>query len=761
MAGPYKVVGADADGNFPPRIQAKLKSEIDKQTVKEGTVNGAGELILKRADDTTFNAGVVKGSKGDKGDTGAAGGVVSLNGKTGVVTLDVPSAGLKDVTASMDPRRATNTVVNGGATLWNPEIVGLTNGSFYRLKFAKNQTNVWYINNQISLGTRASIRNKVIYFRGEQKDLSATTIKNAPGGSVNYALNVGGDWGPGSEWVQLDLTASTTTNHGGGLYSVKIEDWLAGKTIADGTTVYFNQRMYSSSGTSSDSSYNYSSDMWLRIAMANDVESDFTVTAPPKTSSLAGFSDDSRRFATVLPSTGINLGGSGGSTLAMSQVPSGLSTRWTRVQTTQPDTNWNYQIVSANLGTLLNIKGKKFFFHFDDSLSEMKPTLNNQIGVGKNSSQWANVKFTMDASTYWTQKTGDELYPLLKAAGVLDTDTVYFLGGSETRAATTPAINWEIGAAVIDDKASEKGILIADMVRGFDPSVYATKAFVDGKQPPYITCWGDSLTAGGGWTGVLASDLGIPVYNAGTGGESTNSIAARQGGDVMMINNVTIPAGTTPVQIGTYASGITSFLGKKTMPLLQGGGSHVNPVKIDGVEGTLAFTGTAYNDTTGNFTFTRSVAGSEVVINRPTAIRTKADRDWNDGLMIVFMGQNGGHADDADLINRHKLMKDHYKGRFKMVVLGLSSGSAASRASYETAMRLEFGRYFISLRDYLATYGLADAGLTPTQADTDAMATGTVPPQLLTDSVHYTEACKTVIGKMLVKKLRELQVVTS
>jgi hypothetical protein len=759
MAGPYKAVGADADGNFPPRIQNKLKETIDKQTVKEGTVNGAGELILKRADDTTFNAGVVKGAKGDQGLQGAPGGVTSIDGKVGVVKSGVPYMGQTDLRATMNARSATNTVVNGGVALWNPEINGLINDAYYRQKFAVNTTNVWYINNQISLGTRASMRGKTLLIRYEQKDVSATSIKNSAGGAVNVAFNKGGDWGPGSEWTNISFTDSKVTKLSDNLYQVRVDDWVPA-AIVDTDTLYLNFRIFSSSATATPSTYTMSSDFWFRVAITDDKEVAFTTVSTASTV-LSGFTDDLRRFASVLPTGIVNLGGSGGSTLNPTGVASGLSTRYTRPQTTQPDTNWNYQIASANLGTLLNMKGKKYFFRFDDSLSEMKPSTANQIGIGKNQSQWAQVKFTMDTANYWTQKSGDDLYTLGKAAGLLDTDVIYFLGGAETRTATTPAINWEIGAAVTENGSSEKSILIADMVRGLDPASYATKAYVDAKQPPYITCWGDSLTAGGGWTSVLATDLGIPVYNAGTGGESTNTIVARQGADVMMINNITIPATTTPVQIGTYASGITSQFGYKTMPLLQGGTAHVNPVKIGDIEGTLAFTGASYSDTTGNFTFTRTVAGTETIVNRPTAIRTKADREWNDGLMIAFVGQNGGHADDADLVRRHRLMKQHYKGRFKMVVLGLSSGSAASRASYEAAMKLEFGRYFISLREYLATYGLSDANITPTQADTDAMATGTVPPSLLSDTVHYNDACKTVIGKMLVKKLRELQLVTT
>ena len=53
---------------------------------------------------------------------------------------------------------------------------------------------------------------------------------------------------------------------------------------------------------------------------------------------------------------------------------------------------------------------------------------------------------------------------------------------------------------------------------------------------PKIVCWGDSLTAQGGWTDELADLCDGVVYNSGTGGEDAKTIMARQGGDVMTIN---------------------------------------------------------------------------------------------------------------------------------------------------------------------------------------------------------------------------------
>lgn len=287
-----------------------------------------------------------------------------------------------------------------------------------------------------------------------------------------------------------------------------------------------------------------------------------------------------------------------------------------------------------------------------------------------------------------------------------------------------------------------------------------------------ITCWGDSLTAQVGWTQKLATLSGIPVYNGGTGGENSKCIMARQGGDVMIVDGITIPATTTPVTIASRASdnGISTQFGNKVMPLLQGGGTHVNPVTIGDITGTLAWTGSDYADQNGTWTFTRATAGEEIIIDRPTAIRTNFDINHNgkNELMIIFMGQNGGWNDSADLIHQHKLMIDHFKGK-EYVILGLSSGTATSRADYEAAMKEAFGRRFISLREYLAhpiyengeivsCYGLADQNLTPTTDDLEKIAIGQVPASCLVDSVHYTVGTREVVGNMLYKKLCELNI---
>lgn len=306
------------------------------------------------------------------------------------------------------------------------------------------------------------------------------------------------------------------------------------------------------------------------------------------------------------------------------------------------------------------------------------------------------------------------------------------------------------------------------------------KAMPTFSSKPTIVCWGDSLTARGGWTDTLADLCSGIVYNAGTGGENAKTIMARQGADVMTINHITIPAACEPVTIAVRATdgGILTEAGNRVTPLLQRGDDHVNPVMIGNIEGSLKWTGKNHADMTGTWTFTRSKPGDEIVIDRPTAIRTFYDRMHNNAneIMIIFMGQNGNESIES-LVNMHRKMIDHFKGK-EYIILGLSSGSKKTRENYETAMKNAFGRRFISLREYLATpifddegkivscYGLADQGLEPgvkeydgpTYVALEEIAAGTVPHQILVDTVHYTSETTTVIGKMLYKKMRELNI---
>ena len=406
---------------------------------------------------------------------------------------------------------------------------------------------------------------------------------------------------------------------------------------------------------------------------------------------------------------------------------------------TTEEAEWRFVTVAFNLGK--DIAGRKLLVR--------RNTDNfHSFGIGLASGQWVQKNFSTDHNIHEI-----DLGEFIADNEKLSTHTgdYFLIIGIEAAYTSTYSRAYNESVNIMEITSAETSLSPIARLGTFDPDKFEKKT------DKYITCWGDSLTAGGGWTERLSALSGMPLYNAGIGGENARTITARQGADVIMVNNITIPASTDSVTIASYASPFTTAFGHSVMPLLQGSGSNVNPVKIGGIEGTLAWTGSSYSDTSGTWTFTRSKEGEEVIINRPTALVTAFDREKNSPhLMVIFMGQNGGYdSDNEELVNLHRLMINHAKAKHT-IILGLSSGSATSRADYEAAMKKAFGRYFISLREYLSEYGLDDAGLTPTDSDTAAMATGTVPPQLLADNVHYTSTAKTIIGNLIYKRCCEL-----
>ena len=276
-----------------------------------------------------------------------------------------------------------------------------------------------------------------------------------------------------------------------------------------------------------------------------------------------------------------------------------------------------------------------------------------------------------------------------------------------------------------------------------------------------ISCWGDSLTAGAGGNGttypnVLASLTGRTVYNMGVGGETSATIACRQGGRVFIVNDFTIPADTTKVKVAGFDKQLTDNFGRSVHPLRQGNGS-LNPCYIAGIQGTLSIIQTSSTSTDYEYFFQRTTAGSAKVIDRPTPIITDGQIKRKSDIMVIFIGQNGGFSDDNELINQIKSMVDFNDSpNTEYVVVGVPSGSSAERAARDSAFQQAFGRRFINIREYLSKYGLADAGITPTTQDLDDMSKGMNPTSLRVDSVHLNAAGYTVIGNVIYKRLKEL-----
>lgn len=305
-------------------------------------------------------------------------------------------------------------------------------------------------------------------------------------------------------------------------------------------------------------------------------------------------------------------------------------------------------------------------------------------------------------------------------------------------------------------------------------------------KPSYITGWGDSLTAFTGWTPTavpwlttLGSLTGLAVYNAGTGGETSAEIMARHGSNQMTINNVTIPATTTAVELSTYTNGFVSMLGDVVRPLRQGQDvlSHFNPCYIGGIEGTLVWTGANPTDVNGKYQFTRTTAGAELVITRPVKIITNYDKNFNDGIAIFEIGQN----DNLDwslpenynkLVWKYKLMAEYFKGK-EYFILGIASKWASITAALEDEMTKAFGPRYINLRKYATTpikdgaitiscWGLRDVGIADVDVTADDITrinNGVLPNALTRDGLHYTDAFNAVIANLIYQRMLETNVI--
>ena len=297
---------------------------------------------------------------------------------------------------------------------------------------------------------------------------------------------------------------------------------------------------------------------------------------------------------------------------------------------------------------------------------------------------------------------------------------------------------------------------------------YAEKAGSIAQKEENVACIGDSLTYGYGanpgytdYPTVLTKLCRKTVYNLGVSGESTDEILARQGGFPAVVNPANIPANTSDVEI-TFAS--TVNIGSENTSLLRkSSGNLVNPVVIDGVEGNISASNNKYY-------FTRLEAGEVHEVKRPQYVITKEMREHREDIQVIFVGTNGGWmitADDAEtrikkLTSQIDMMIDYNTSK-KYIIIGMHYFyswvlyNGLTKEQLENAMLLKYGNHYINLRKYMIEYGLADAGLTATEADTEAINNGNVPPSLLySDGIHGNSYFYNILANLVNKKGIEL-----
>ena len=250
-----------------------------------------------------------------------------------------------------------------------------------------------------------------------------------------------------------------------------------------------------------------------------------------------------------------------------------------------------------------------------------------------------------------------------------------------------------------------------------DPMDMATTFAAEDLDVKTLVVWGDSYTNRSQLDGhvdrcnyayhlqqMLGS--GWKIYNGGSSGDVTNTIAARQGGIQLVINSkeFTIPAGTVPVAIdGLYSSknfwftdadaSNTSVYTKIARFAL------INPMEIvveDGsgneiarVEGKITIDG-------ANAThFTRTTAGQEVKVPAYSKVVTYAAKNLrNPDLTIIYMGQNGGFKSLDILYKQYRAMIDYAfpgDGPEHYIVLGFHNHDTVNKWNENNAYWDFFG----------------------------------------------------------------------
>ena len=272
--------------------------------------------------------------------------------------------------------------------------------------------------------------------------------------------------------------------------------------------------------------------------------------------------------------------------------------------------------------------------------------------------------------------------------------------------------------------------------------VQGLTAVLDAWSPPSTTthdivAWGDSLTQGSGgsgttYVGVVANALGATYYNGGQGGENPSLIACRAGA-----NTFYIPAGQDPQApfAGVFDSGGGSLATSSETATI--------PAQVGGVLCTVS------RNAAGMYTVSGLTAAN---YPRPVVL----EQQHNKGkVTIIWVGTNSGRTYEElhpwiDRIAETAPNKN-------VIVLGLTYHTdVEALARTNTQLRERYGNKFLDIRERLLNHGLARAGVPATQNDVEAIASGKMPPSLLSDNVHFNATGYRAIGEFVLDKMRAL-----
>ena len=297
-----------------------------------------------------------------------------------------------------------------------------------------------------------------------------------------------------------------------------------------------------------------------------------------------------------------------------------------------------------------------------------------------------------------------------------------------------------------------------------------------------VVCWGDSLTAPhpGCYPDSLSALLGprYEIVNCGVGGESTPTIMGRQGAYPMLLaHDVKVFCDSEtryPKFIGNsdLPAFVSSLDTSVVTPLIQdgweeGGPAAFNPCRIGGHLFRVRSEAHNWMEKSFQFEYNYYIEPLEPVegtftLSKWEPVETAAMRDLRGAYAyIFFMGQCGGFDSAEDLVRQYQAMV-RYGGSERYLIVGFHIPNYAiptisAMKEMEKTLKKAFGDHYINNREYMVRHGLKEAGLIATEEDKSALKEGKVPPSLMKDGVHFTDAAYGILAGEIVRRFKKLK----
>lgn len=254
-----------------------------------------------------------------------------------------------------------------------------------------------------------------------------------------------------------------------------------------------------------------------------------------------------------------------------------------------------------------------------------------------------------------------------------------------------------------------------------------------------IAVWGDSTTSGiGSSAGMsypeqLQSLTRRTVFNGGVSGQTSEQIAARQGGSPALL---TLPNNTLP------ASGGVVVAGQSTFPVTAEGPGPITGA-MGGIRGTLSYLA----GSNPQLLFTRQTAGSETTIPAQTAFAP--DSFGRESQINVFwMGQNNFYAPTQVQADIAKCVA--FLSTQKYVVLSIlnAENEGVGTTAYNTIIQLNSGLAQAYPNNYIDIRKILVNAYDPANPqDVRDYNNDTPPASLRSDNDHLNDAGYRIVAR--------------